>query len=160
MKYHMHNRPDREITLKPEIEEILKNGKFCTIALCNDNKPYIVTLSYGYTQEKNALYFHCAPKGLKLEFIAKNPEVCATIIEDGGYVMKECAHNYKTVVFWGTLQVVTDSDEKNFGMRVLLKHLEKENAVVEEKTQKAIKQFSNMEILRLDMQEIHAKAGR
>lgn len=156
----MHNRPDREITQEPEIIEILRNGKFCSIALCNDNKPYLVTLSYGYTQEKNALYFHCATKGLKLEFIAKNPEVCATIIEDGGYVMKECAHNYKTVVFWGKLQVVTDKVEKEFGMRVLLKHLEKENTVVEEKIQKAFRQFTNMEILRLDIQEIHAKAGR
>ncbi len=156
----MHNRPDREITQKDEIEAILKNGKFCSIALCNENKPYIVTLSYGYTQEKNALYFHCARQGLKLDFISKNPEVCATIIEDGGYVMKECAHNYKTVVFWGTLQVVSNEEEKNLGMRVLLKHLEKENTVVEEKIQKAIRQFTNMEILRLDIQEIHAKAGR
>ena len=55
-----------------KLREILKNGKFCSIALCNDNKPYIVTLSYGYDAEKHALYFHCATKGLKLDFISKN----------------------------------------------------------------------------------------
>jgi nitroimidazol reductase NimA-like FMN-containing flavoprotein (pyridoxamine 5'-phosphate oxidase superfamily) len=159
-KYHMHNRPDREIKNKSEIEEILKKGKFCVIAMCKDNKPYVVTLSYGYDPVKNALYFHCAKQGLKLDIMGQNSEVCATIIEDGGYVITECAHNYKTVVFWGTLQIVPDIEEKKQGMRVLLNHLEGDAEIVEAKFLKSVGQFSHMEILRLDIGEIHAKAGR
>jgi uncharacterized protein len=159
-QYHMYNRPDREIKNKPDIEATLKNGKFCVIAMCNDNKPYVVTLSYGYDPIKNALYFHCAKQGLKMNYIVQNSEVCATIIEDGGYVITECAHNYKTVVFWGTLQIVSENQEKEYGMRVLLNHLEGNAEIVEAKSLKAVGQFSHMEILRLDMGQIHAKAGR
>lgn len=158
--YHMQNRPNREITNRPEIEGLLKNGKFCVIAMCKDNKPYVVSLSYGYDPVKNALYFHCAKQGLKMDFIAQNSEVCATIIEDGGYVITECAHNYKTVVFWGTLQIVPDIEEKKQGMRVLLNHLEGDAAIVETKFLKSVEQFSHMEILRLDIHQMHAKAGR
>jgi nitroimidazol reductase NimA-like FMN-containing flavoprotein (pyridoxamine 5'-phosphate oxidase superfamily) len=85
MKYHLINRPDREITDEEEILRILKNGKYATLSLCKNNEPYIVTLSYGYEEQSNSLYFHCAKKGLKLVFIKNNPRVCATIIEDGGY---------------------------------------------------------------------------
>jgi nitroimidazol reductase NimA-like FMN-containing flavoprotein (pyridoxamine 5'-phosphate oxidase superfamily) len=47
----------------------------------------IVTLSYGYDSEKKTLYFHSAKKGLNWDFINSNKRVCATVIEDGGYII-------------------------------------------------------------------------
>ena len=94
-KYHLQNRPDREITDKNMITDILQNGKYAVISMCRNNEPYIVTLSYGYDSEKNSLYFHCSAFGLKLDFIKANPQVCATIIDDGGYIADECGHFYK-----------------------------------------------------------------
>ena len=44
-KYHLNNRPDREITDETGIKGILKSGKFCTISMCRNNEPYIVTLA-------------------------------------------------------------------------------------------------------------------
>jgi len=85
-KYHLQNRPNREITSAEEIRDILRRGKYVVIALCRDNEPYVVTLSYGYSEKQNCLYFHVATKGLKLDVIRTNPHVCATVIEDGGYV--------------------------------------------------------------------------
>lgn len=70
--YHLQNRPNRELKQKSEIDTILKNGKFAVISMCKDNEPYIVTLSYGYDSEKESLYFHCAQKGLKLDFLSFN----------------------------------------------------------------------------------------
>ena len=89
-KYHMINRPNRELTEESDINAILKNGKFVVISMCRDNEPYIVTLSYGYDIENNSLYFHVARQGLKLDFLKSNKVVCATVIEDGGYIMDEC----------------------------------------------------------------------
>lgn len=159
-KYHLLNKPDREITNESEIKEILKNGQYVTISLCHDNEPYIVTLSYGYDSVNNSLYFHCSPQGLKLDFIKQNPKVCATIIEDGGYVVNECGHNYKTVVFWGTLKIVSELDEKKYGMRILLNHLENDKNVIKEKMVKSDEYYSKMEVLKLDIIQIHGKAGR
>lgn len=159
-QYHLKNRPDRELTEKFEITSILKNGKFAVISMCRENEPYIVTLSYGYDSEKNSLYFHCSPQGLKLDFIRVNPQVCVTIIEDGGYVTDECGHNYRTVVFRGTLKILSNLDEKKHGMSVLLNHLETQPEIITEKLLKSDNFYSKMEILRLDIVQIHGKAGR
>jgi nitroimidazol reductase NimA-like FMN-containing flavoprotein (pyridoxamine 5'-phosphate oxidase superfamily) len=158
--YHLQNRPEREIIQDTQIREILKNGKFVVISMCRENEPYIVTLSYGYDGEKNSLYFHSSNKGLKLAFIEANPAVCATIIEDGGYAKDECAHNYRSVVFWGNLSIVHEPEEKKHGMTILLNHLESDSTVIREKIIKSDAAYSTMAVLRLDILQIHGKAGR
>lgn len=159
-KYHLQNRPNREIITKSEIIKILKNGKYSVISMCIENEPYIVTLSCGYDEQKNTLYFHCAKQGLKLDFISKNPKVCATIIEDGGYIQDECGHNYRTAVFWGEMKIVNDINEKKHGISVLLNQLENKTEIIIDKLSKSDNYYDKMEILKLEITEIHAKAGR
>lgn len=159
-KYHLLNRPNREIASDDEVRGIFRNGKFAVISMCRNNEPYIVTLSYGYDEANNALYFHCSTKGLKLDFIKANPKVCATIIEDGGYVANECGHNYKTAVFTGNISVVANFEEKKHGMVVLLNHLENNPDVISEKFRKTEGMYDKMEILKLEIVDVHAKAGR
>ena len=117
--------------------------------MCNNDEPYIVTLSYGYDSESNSLFFHCSNKGLKLDFIKNNPKVCGTIIEDLGYVINECGHNYNSVVFWGNMKIITDLEEKKHGMKVLLNHLEEKTDVIESKLLKSNDYYSKMEVLKL-----------
>ena len=159
-QYHLHNRPNREITSNKEIQLILKNGKYAVISMCRDNEPYIVSLSYGYDSDSNSLYFHSAKKGLKLDFILANENICATVIEDSGYITDECGHNYRTVVFWGKMSIVEKIDEKKHGMKVLLNHLEDKQTVIADKLLKSDDYYSKMEVLRLDIAQIHGKAGR
>jgi len=128
--------------------------------MCRDNEPYIVTLSYGFDTVSKSIYFHCAPQGLKLDFISANSLVCATVIEDGGYVTNECGHNYRTVVFWGNMTIVTDLDEKIHGMSVLLNHLESDSVIIKDKLLKSKDYYSKMVVLKLDITQIYGKAGR
>ena len=107
-EYHLKNRPNREIISESEINDILQKVKFIVISACRDSEPYIVTLSYGFDAKERSLYVHCAPNGLKIDFFKSNNRICATIIEDGGYVVDECGHNYRTVVFWGEIHFVKD----------------------------------------------------
>lgn len=74
--------------------------------MCRKNEPYIVTLSYGFDKTKNAFYLHSALKGLKYEFLRENSSVCATIIDDKGYMINECAHAYRSLVVWGKMCLV------------------------------------------------------
>ena len=158
-KYHM-NRKDREITVPKEIFEILQEGKYAVISMCRDNEPYIVTLNYGYDNDKNALYFHNAPQGLKIDFIKYNPNVCATVIEDRGYIMNECADAYRSVVFWGKMSIVEDIVEKKHAMEILLNHLEDNPGIIKERSLKNDEVYSELGILRLDIMEITGKKGR
>ena len=159
-EYHLKNRPNREIISESEINDILQKGKFIVISACRDSEPYIVTLSYGFNAKERSLYVHCAPNGLKIDFFKSNNRICATIIEDGGYVVDECGHNYRTVVFWGEIHFVKDLEEKKYGMGILLNHLENNSKVIREKLLKSEDYYSNMEVLRIDIKQIHAKAGR
>ena len=118
-------RKEKEITAREDMVDVLKKGKYATISLCRENEPYVVTMNYGFDESREALYFHCALKGLKLDFLSQNPRACATVIEDLGYKMDECDHAYKTVVFWGAMSVIEDLDEKKHGMEVLFHHLER-----------------------------------
>ena len=157
-KYHMKKK-EREITDKNTIIEILKNGKFATISMCRANEPYIVTLSYGFDLKGNSLYFHSAKEGLKVEFLRENSNVCGTIVEDLGYVMDECSHKYRSVVFWGKMATIEDLDEKKHGFNILLNHLEENPGKVKEKFIKNEQVYVNICIMRLNIIEMTGKAS-
>ncbi len=156
-RYHMHKK-EKEITGQDVLKEILKRGKYAVISMCRDNEPYIVVLNYGYDKDENALYFHCALKGLKLDFIEHNPKVCGTVIEDGGYVRGDCNQIYRSVVFWGKMHLIEEVEEKKRGIEVLLNHLEGGS----EKYRQGLSSddaYRKVGILRLDITEISGKRG-
>jgi len=157
-KYHM-SKKEREITEQNTLMEILRQGKYVVISMCRDNEPYVVTLNYGYDENRNALYFHCAQKGLKLDFINHNSNVCATVIEDRGYKMGECSHGYRSVVFWGRMCEIKDLPEKKHAIGVLLAHLEDDPDKVRERSLKSEEVYKDVGILRLDIMEITGKQG-
>jgi len=158
-KYHMR-LTEREITDGAQILEVLREGRYAVISMCRDNEPYVVTMNYGYDRDRNALYFHCAREGLKIDFITENPTVCGTVIEDRGYLQGECAHAYRTVVFWGKMHVVEELDEKKHGLLTMLDHLEDDPDQVRRTTLKDDKAYERVCILRLDIRDISAKQGR
>lgn len=158
VKYHM-NRKEREITDKAEISRILKESKYTIIAMCSDNEPYVVTLSHGYDEENQCLYFHSAMKGLKIDFIKNNENVCATVIEDRGYKVNECKHDYVSVVMWGKMSVIEDLDEKKHAMEVLLDHLEENPAPIKERNFKNDEIYNKFYLLKLEITELTGKSG-
>lgn len=158
-KYHMRKQ-ERQINDTGELNEILQKGKYAVISLCRENEPYIVTLSYGYDKSGNSLYFHTALAGLKLEFIRQNPNACATVIEDKGYIMNACAHRYRSVVLYGRMEFVEAIEEKKRGMEILLNHLEENPDIVRERSLKNERVYDNMLILKLSISEMTGKKGR
>jgi nitroimidazol reductase NimA-like FMN-containing flavoprotein (pyridoxamine 5'-phosphate oxidase superfamily) len=151
------NKTEREITDKFELNNVLRNGKYTTISMCRNNEPYLVTLSYGFDEKKNALFFHAATTGLKLDFIEENPNVCATVIEDLGYVKGQCEHHFRSVVFWGKMYDLDDLDEKKHGLDILLNHLENDPDPIKQRNVKDDRKYDKVSILRLDIKEITGK---
>ncbi len=121
--YHMR-RDDRRIADPVEVDRILRQGRFVTLALARADEPYVVTLSYGFDDAARILYFHVAHEGLKLEFIASNPRACASVILDEGYVTGECEHAFESVVMRGSMRRVESADEKTHAIHTLVNHLE------------------------------------
>ncbi|NVM16264.1 MAG: pyridoxamine 5'-phosphate oxidase family protein [Candidatus Lokiarchaeota archaeon] len=156
--YHMQKK-ERKITDKNKLEQILKKGEYVTIAMCKMDEPYIVTLSYGFDEEQNALYFHSAKLGLKIDILKENPNVCATIIEDLGYIKSACSHKYRSIVFWGEMVIIKDIEEKKHGFDVLLNHLEENPSKMKKKFLKDENSYVDTTIMRLDIKKVTGKAS-
>ena len=121
MSFHVR-RKDREITDPDALKQVLKTTKYVTIALCMNNEPYLVSLSHGYDETRNCLYFHCADEGRKIVYLNANNKVWGQAVLDYG-VTDECDYAYKSVHFKGTISLITDSKEKQHAMEVLVRQL-------------------------------------
>lgn len=152
-------KKEREILDKIILSEIMKNGKFSTISMCRNDEPYIVTLSYGFDEINNCLYFHSAQKGLKLEYLKENQKVCGTILEDLGYIKSDCSHKYRSIVFWGDMTIVENLDEKKHAFDILLNQLEDNPSKVKKRFFKSEESYKNTCILKLDINLITGKAS-
>jgi len=113
-------RKEREIQSLEEIHQILKSQKYMTIACSKENVPYLFTVNYAYWQEKEWLYFHCAPIGKKIEFISSNPKVWGQVIVDQGQITGQCDYNYRSVHFQGEAEIVAEEKEKSFALELLI----------------------------------------
>ena len=124
MRYHVR-REDKEITDLTILKKILKSAKFVTIAICRHNEPYLVSLSYGYDEENNRIYFHCAPEGKKLDYLRENNKVWGQVLLDFGYSRGNyCDHLYASVHFSGKVTFVNDSNEKRRAIECMIRHLD------------------------------------
>jgi nitroimidazol reductase NimA-like FMN-containing flavoprotein (pyridoxamine 5'-phosphate oxidase superfamily) len=131
MSFHVR-RKDREITDAAVLKNVLKSTKYVTIALCIGDEPYLVSLSHGYDETCNCLYFHCADEGKKLMYLKANSKVWGQAVLDYG-VTDECDYAYKSVHFKGTISLINDLTEKQHAMEVLVRQL---SATPEEKLAK------------------------
>jgi nitroimidazol reductase NimA-like FMN-containing flavoprotein (pyridoxamine 5'-phosphate oxidase superfamily) len=116
--------PDKAITDPEELAGVVAGQKFLILALCAEDRPYLVTVSHVFDAARNCFYFHCSTVGRKLDLIRANPHVYGQVLEDRGYVAGECDHAYRTVQFEGTAELVDDPEEKLHALRRLVEFLE------------------------------------
>ena len=58
-KYHLR-RADKEISDPALLRKILKTAQYVTIAMSVEDQLYLVSLSHGFDEEQNCIFFHCA----------------------------------------------------------------------------------------------------
>ena len=116
----------KEKIVSDEDEKIspFKIAKYVTIAMCEGNEPYLVTLSHGYDEENNRIYFHCAKEGKKLDILKKNRMVWGQALLDKGYQQGSCDHLYHTTQFRGQVSLVEDVKEKKRALKIMIRQLE------------------------------------
>jgi nitroimidazol reductase NimA-like FMN-containing flavoprotein (pyridoxamine 5'-phosphate oxidase superfamily) len=124
MVYHVRRR-DKEITDREEMKEVLRSTKYVTLALSIKNEPYLVTLSHGYDDKRNCIYFHCAKEGKKIDYIKANSKVWGQALIDHGYADGKCNHIYTSVHFSGEITLIEDLGEKLEAMKCMVRQLER-----------------------------------
>jgi len=117
-------RKDREITDQIAMEAILDSAEVCRIGLADGNEPYVVPVCFAYRD--NAIYFHSALVGKKMEMLVKNPRCCVEVDHSAGPIRHEnpCTWEmrYQSVICTGTARVLAGYEEKREAMNAILRH--------------------------------------
>ena len=118
-------RKDREIQDRDVMDEIITQAEVCRLGLSRDNHPYVVPVSFGY--DGNCLYFHSAEKGMKIDYMLANPQVCFELEQAVQIVPHEeiaCkwGHAYTSVIGFGTVREITETARKTEAMNHIMRH--------------------------------------
>ncbi len=121
-------RKNREVSEVKEITEIIGRCKVCHLGMTDGSEPYVVPLSFGFELkgETLRLVFHCAKKGRKLDILKKNSRVCFELADPGEPLNAGTPCNsgfyYASVIGYGNVRFITDTDEKRAALTLLMKH--------------------------------------
>lgn len=105
------------ITLQKDIDEIISKCDVCYAGMVDESgRPYVVPFNFGY--EDGVIYLHSSHKGLKIDILKKNPEVC--IVFSADHMLKfqseqvACSYSmhYRSVQAFGAIEFVGDREEK------------------------------------------------
>ena len=117
-------RKDKQINDIAAIEDILSRATVCRLGLCDGGRPYVVPLCFGY--KENALYFHCAMEGKKLEILRKNENVCFEVDIERELIKGEAAcewgMKYKSVIGFGKAVFVEDAESKRKALDIIMQN--------------------------------------
>ena len=149
-------RREKEITDRTEILRILRETQFITIAMTDVDGPYLATLTHAYDEGKNAIYFHCALEGRKVEVLRRDNRVWGQALVDKGYVHGSCDHLYETAQFKGRVTFVTDLAEKRLALETMIRKNEKDPETVIKK-QVTDDSIGHVNIGRIDIEHLSGK---
>ena len=113
-----HDMRRKRQALAPEAcADILAQESHGVLALAGDDFPYAVPLSYVYTDD--ALYFHCAREGMKLELARRDSRASFCVVAEDHIVPEAYTTYYRSVICFGQLAEITDDDEKRAAIEAL-----------------------------------------
>jgi len=152
-------RKEKAIESIEEMKYILQTVKHITVAMCEDNVPYLVTLSHGYDPEQHRIYFHCASEGKKIDILKKNNIIWGQALMDEGYVQGSCDHLYATTQFKGKVTFIEDFEEKKTALQVMIRKLDNKPEEIE-KAQLTEKSISRVAIGKIDIEYMSGKRAK
>lgn len=158
---HKMRRSDRQITDIHAIRTILDGEDVLHLAMCENNMPYVVPMSYGYelTDEgKLTFYLHCAGEGRKLDLLRSNPKVCFEVSRKVCLVynkkMGSCTAKYRSVIGSGKAIIEEDAQDRLRSLDALMRQAgHAEHPPYEEKL------LAMTRTLRIEVEEYTAKSN-
>jgi uncharacterized protein len=142
---------------KSEMEELLNEMDFGFLGLSNDDRPYVIPISYAYRE--NRLYLHAALKGLKLDYIKNNPKVCFTVAEQQKIIPSQdpcqVSVRYRSVVARGMARLVKEPTDKIVALQIIAAKYAPDSRSADIDTRKA----NSVAVIVIDIEEITGKCN-
>ena len=107
-----------------EAREILKKGQYAVMsAISPDGTPYGVPLNYYYDEEEDAIFFHCAQRGHKLDSISFHSRVSFTVVTRADIDAPNLTTLYESAIATGLVSFVSTDEEKKLRLEGLCRAL-------------------------------------
>jgi nitroimidazol reductase NimA-like FMN-containing flavoprotein (pyridoxamine 5'-phosphate oxidase superfamily) len=144
-------RKEKEITEIVVISEIILDCDVCRLGLAWDNQPYVVPVSFGYDGE--AIYFHTASVGKKLDYIEANNAVCFEFERGVGLLPRgenpcDWTVSYQSVIGYGRIHELVGSNEKKEALCCIVEHYSDRRRAFSEAS------LRGMRVWRIEIEEI------
>ena len=97
-----------------QIEKILKAEKRGVLSVQGDNGyPYGLPINFWYNEENGYIYFHSGKNGHKTDAISSDNKVSFCVYDEGCRKDGEWALNISSVIVFGRMHTVEDSEKAN-----------------------------------------------
>ncbi|BBO82806.1 MFS transporter [Desulfosarcina ovata subsp. sediminis] len=99
---------------------LLKRGEYGILSTAdNHHQPYGTPLNYVVMEDH--IFFHCAPRGHKLENIAANPTVSFCVVGKTELIPEKFSTCYESVIVSGEAEIVANATLKKNALRALVR---------------------------------------
>ena len=117
--------PNRGVFDRETIYSILDEGFICHVGFAVDGKPVVIPT--GYARIGDRLCIHGSSASRTMRELSAGIDVCVTVTLIDGLVLARSAFhhsmNYRSVVVFGTAELVTGKEEKFEALQALTEHI-------------------------------------
>jgi uncharacterized protein len=117
--------PQRGDYDRQQMYQILDEGLICHVGFAVEGQPFVIPTAYGRIGDR--LYIHGSPASRMLRSLRQGIEVCLTVtLLDGLVLARSAFHhsmNYRSVVVFGTAELVESLEEKNLALEAFTNHV-------------------------------------
>jgi nitroimidazol reductase NimA-like FMN-containing flavoprotein (pyridoxamine 5'-phosphate oxidase superfamily) len=118
-------KPGRGSHDRDLVHSILDEALICHVGFVQDGQPYVIPTIHA--REGDTLYLHGANANRTFRVLADGARCCLTVtLVDDLVLARAALHhslNYRSVMVLGTAQEVTDPDEKQRALRLVVEHI-------------------------------------
>jgi len=120
-EFYKIRRQDRILDNTRAIE-LLQSAEYGFLSLGKSLNGYAygVPMSFAFNATDNALYFHCALEGQKLDNLKQNNKVSFCIVGNTKPVSEKFSTLYESVIVFGIAEIAQSEEDKRFALRQLL----------------------------------------
>ncbi|WP_159721815.1 pyridoxamine 5'-phosphate oxidase family protein [Enterococcus sp. CSURQ0835] len=123
-------RKERAVTDRAVIQTLLTECEVMRVAFQDEPFPYIVPVNFAFEWQGDqlCLYFHGAPVGKKITLLQRDPHVAVEMDQrhqliSGGNVGCHYSYAYRSLLGFGTAELVETTAQKRHGLHLLLAQL-------------------------------------
>ncbi|MFC1627957.1 pyridoxamine 5'-phosphate oxidase family protein [Gemmatimonadota bacterium] len=133
--------------------DLLETAEAGHLAMCQDSKPYLVPISFVYSEGR--IFFHGSTIGKKMDYMLANPNVCFAVDESElapGPDPCKLHFNFRSTIAHGTARVVDDIAEQVEALRLLAEKYSPGSGYLIDRQR--VENYDNLAIIEMKVEKI------